>query len=116
LATSHVPSRFLVGRKRRRIGRDTIVGVLDFVAAFTAPRWAWTTTTVIGAVVTLSLIGILTAHILLAAMSGAGPKERSESPARIQRPLVIAAIPLLALLLVVICVRFGLLLAERPGR
>jgi hypothetical protein len=91
-------------------------GVLDLVAAFTAPRWAWTTTTVLGAVATLSLIGILTAHILLAAMSRADPKERGEDPEAIQRPLVSAAIPLLALLFVVILVRFGLILAERPGR
>ena len=91
-------------------------GVLDLVAAFTAPGWAWTTTTVIGAVVTLSLIGILTAHILLAATSRPGSKERGEGPATIQQQLVTVAVPLLALFLVVILVRFGLILAERPGR
>jgi hypothetical protein len=93
-----------------------IAGVLDLVAAFTAPRWAWTTTTVIGAVVALLLIGIFTAHILLAAMSRTGPQDRGQSSVTIQRSLVTAAVPLLALLFVVVLVRFGLILAERPGR
>jgi hypothetical protein len=93
-----------------------IAGALELLAGFTAPRWAWTTTAVIGAVVTLSLIGILSAHILLAATWHAVPTRRGQGLTAIQRRLVTAAVPLLALLLVVILVRFGLILAERPNR
>jgi hypothetical protein len=93
-----------------------IVGVLDPLAAYTAPQWAWTATTVIGALVTLALIGILAAHVLLAAISETGPNKRDLRATVSRRSLVTVAVPLLALLLLVILVRFGFILAERPGR
>jgi hypothetical protein len=93
-----------------------IASPLELLAAFTAPRWAWTTTAVIGAVVTLSLIGILSAHVFLAATWHTVPNRRGQGLTAIQRRLTPAVVPLLVLLLVVILVRFGLVLAERPGR
>jgi hypothetical protein len=108
------------------------------VLAAILPSWLWTITTVAASIVTLALIAVLLAHILITAMpfpwsakaplksidqgvgvasaascNGGGGRRSGE--AALRRRLARAAVPLLACFVIVVLVRFGIILAERPG-
>jgi hypothetical protein len=109
------------------------------VLAAIFPSWLWTITTVAASIVTLALIAVLLAHILItavpfswsakaplksidqgvgiapAASCNGGDGRRSGREAALRHRLARAAVPLLACFLIVVLVRFGIILAERPG-
>ena len=76
--------------------------------------WVWTTTTVVGAVVTVTLLVVLGAHVLVAAISPAG-RTRAWDTSVIRRRLERGAIPLAAGFAAVVIVRFVLILVEHHG-
>jgi hypothetical protein len=110
---------------------------VNAVLAVTVPSWAWTITTFAATIVALALIAVLLAHILISAVpfrwlvkvplksidqgAGVAPAascdggRRAGSEAALRRRLARAAVPLLACFVIVVLVRFGTILAERPG-
>jgi Na+/proline symporter len=88
-------------------------------AATTVPAWVWHTTTFFAATITLALIAVLTAHIVVSVLDdGAqtGVDEEEARRAELRSRLARVAGVLLAVFLVVVLVRAGILLAERPSR
>lgn len=99
--------------------------------AVTVPAWIWRITTVTATVVTLALILVLTAHVLITAVPltrswkvplmplrfvrGEDSSRPADTEAALRRRLATAAAALLACFAVVVLVRFGIILAERPG-
>ena len=99
--------------------------------AVTIPAWIWMITTVAGAVVTLALILVLTAHVLITAVPFTLSRKALPMPLRfvraeagsehpgnevaLRRRLARAAVVLLACFAVVVLVRLGIILAERSG-
>jgi hypothetical protein len=91
--------------------------------ATTVPLWIWTTTTVVAGAVTLALVVVLTAHVVLEAYdrtgvassalpdAGRAPDDETALRTRLAR----IAAWLLVLFLLVVLVRLGIILAERPG-
>ena len=90
-------------------------------ATTTVPAWVWHTTTFAAATVTVALIAALTAHIVISVLDdgpqtqGAAPGGTTRARAALRSRLARAAV-LLAVFLLVVLVRAGILLAERPSR
>lgn len=74
--------------------------------------WLWTTTTVLGAVAALTLLGILSADVLVAATS---PDDGRHVRGPLRGRLGRLAIPLAAFFVAVVIVRFALILANHHG-
>jgi hypothetical protein len=77
--------------------------------------WFWTITTVAAALVTLVLIGILTAHNLVGTVSGSQARKRADGEDDLRRRLRRAAALLIGYFVLVVLMRFAIILAERPG-
>ena len=91
-------------------------------ATTTVPAWVWHTTTFAAATVTVALIAALTAHIVISVLDdgpqtqGAAPGGTTRARAALRSRLARVAGVLLAVFLLVVLVRAGILLAERPSR
>ena len=89
-------------------------------AATTVPSWIWHTTTFAAATITLALIGVLTAHIVISVLDDGTQMledgSRVRAHAELRSWLTRAAAVLLGVFLVVVLVRSGIILAERPSR
>ena len=89
-------------------------------AATTVPSWIWHTTTFAAATITLGLVGVLTAHIVISVLDDSTRMSDGDSPARahaeLRSRLARVAAVLLGVFLVIVLVRSGILLAERPSR
>jgi hypothetical protein len=79
------------------------------------PSWAWTLSTTVTALLTLVLVLVLGLHVFIAAVPHHTGRRPLGNEVRLRRRLRRAAVPLLALLIVAVVVRFGFILAERPG-
>jgi len=85
------------------------------------PIWLWTITTVAATIVTLALIAVLLAHVLITAVpfpwSLKAPLKSIDQGAGVapRRRLARVAVPLLVCFVIVVLLRFGIILAERPG-
>ena len=76
-------------------------------------RWVWPTTTVFAVIVTCSLLVVLVTYCLIAAFEG--PDSQAEARWVALKPaLARAAVPLLVAFAIVVLVRFGIILYERP--
>jgi hypothetical protein len=83
-------------------------------ATLAVAAWVWTTTTVVGTVVTLALIGLFGADVVATAISPAdSPRARSKSERRRRLEQVAAVIG--ALFVAIVVVRFTLILVDYPG-
>ena len=76
--------------------------------------WVWTTTTVVGTVVTLALIGLFGADVVAAAISPADSRPVRSKSARRRRLQQVAAV-IGALFVAIVVVRFTLILVDNPG-
>lgn len=93
------------------------------MTATTVPAWVWHTTTLAAATVTLSLIAVLTAHVVISVLDD-GPQtpgadqttQATRARAELRSRLARIAALLVAVFLLVVLVRLGILLAERPSR
>jgi hypothetical protein len=82
--------------------------------ALTIAGWVWTTTTAVGAVVSVTLLGFLGADVLAAAIS-AGDGSRARGGSAIRRRLERVAIPLAVCFVAVVSARFVLILVKHHG-
>ena len=76
--------------------------------------WVWTTTTVVGTVVTLALIGLFGADVVATAISPADGRRVGGKSAR-RRRLEQIAVVIGALFVAIVVVRFTLILVDNPG-
>ena len=76
--------------------------------------WVWTTTTAVGTVVTLALIGLLGADVVAAAISPADGRPVRRKSARRRRLQQVATV-IGALFVAIVVVRFTLILVDNPG-
>jgi hypothetical protein len=83
-------------------------------ATLAVAGWVWTTTTVVGTVVTLALIALFGADVVVAAISPADRRRVGSKSAR-RRRLEQVAVVIGALFVAIVVVRFTLILVDNPG-
>jgi hypothetical protein len=76
--------------------------------------WVWTTTTALGAIVAVALLGLLGADVLATAVSLPDERRPRGDPAR-RRRLGRIAVVVAALFVAVVLVRFALIIVDYPG-
>jgi hypothetical protein len=76
--------------------------------------WVWTTTTVVGTVVTLALVGLFGADVVTAAISPADRRRVGSKSARRRRLEQVATV-IAVLFVAIVVVRFALILIDHPG-
>jgi hypothetical protein len=84
------------------------------VPALSVAGWLWTTTTAVGAVVSVTLLGFLGADVLATAIS-AGDRSRTRGGSAIRCRLERVAIVLAVCFVAVVSARFVLILVEHHG-
>jgi hypothetical protein len=83
-------------------------------ATLAVAGWVWTTTTVVGTVVTLALIALFGADVVAAAISPVDRRRVGSKSAR-RRRLEQVAVVIGALFVAIVVVRFTLILVDNPG-